>query len=58
EDIFREAGGRPHWGKMHSLGPDELSALYPRYGDFVAARDAADPGRVFRNVYTDQVLPR
>ena len=57
ETIFRAAGGRPHWGKMHSLGADELSQLYPRFDDFVAVRDAVDPQRVFRNAYTEKVLP-
>lgn len=57
EDVFRAAGGRPHWGKMHSRTAAELAELYPRYADFVAARDASDPRRVFRNAYTEQVLP-
>ena len=57
ESIFRAAGGRPHWGKMHSLGAADLAELYPRFDDFVAVRDEVDPQRVFRNVYTDQILP-
>lgn len=57
ESVFRAAGGRPHWGKMHSLTADELSRLYPRYDDFVAVRDSVDPERVFRNEYTEKVLP-
>lgn len=56
ERIATEAGGRPHWGKMHTLGVEELRARYPRYDDFLAVRDRLDPGRVFANAYTSQVF--
>ncbi|NLF05475.1 MAG: FAD-binding protein [Actinomycetales bacterium] len=56
EAIFREAGGRPHWGKMHSLGRAELAGLYPRFSDFLRVRAGADPDGVFRNPYTDKVF--
>ena len=29
EAIVAEHGGRPHWGKMHTLGVDRLRELYP-----------------------------
>lgn len=47
---------RPHWGKLHDLGADELRGLYPRFDDFVALRDRLDPDRVFTNAYLDRVL--
>ena len=56
EAIFRAAGGRPHWGKLHSLESEQLAELYPRFEDFVAARDAADPDGLFTNPYTHRVL--
>ena len=56
EEIMLGFGGRPHWGKMHSLGADELRARYPRFDDFVALRDRLDPERLFRNPYLDRVL--
>lgn len=56
EQIFRAAGGRPHWGKLHSLGRDELRLLYPRFDDFCAVRDAYDPERLFANAYTTRVF--
>ncbi|WP_157095406.1 D-arabinono-1,4-lactone oxidase [Hoyosella altamirensis] len=56
EAIARGAEGRPHWGKMHSLDREALADLYPRFRDFTRVRDAVDPDRTFRNVYTDQVL--
>ena len=56
EDVFATVEGRPHWGKMHRLGADELSARYPRFADFVALRDELDPTGVFSNHYLDRVL--
>ncbi|WP_323036154.1 D-arabinono-1,4-lactone oxidase [Pararhodobacter sp.] len=43
EPIFRRKGGRPHWGKLHSLGARDLGDLYPRFGDFQRLRREMDP---------------
>lgn len=43
EAIFRDHDGRPHWGKRQSLPADVLAGLHPRWADWWAARDAADP---------------
>ena len=43
EPIHRANGGRPHWGKHHSLGHADLTALYPKFGDFLALRRELDP---------------
>ncbi|MDB5457914.1 MAG: FAD-linked oxidoreductase, partial [Caulobacter sp.] len=51
EPIFRRHGGRPHWGKLHSLGGDQLAALYPRWKDFLAVRAGLDPGGRMLNPY-------
>lgn len=56
ESIVADAGGRPHWGKMHSLGAERLASLYPRFPDFVDVRASVDPGGVFVNPYLAQVL--
>ena len=56
ESIAATVGGRPHWGKMHTLGAARLGALYPRFADFLRARDQADPQRRFANPYLEQVL--
>jgi L-gulonolactone oxidase len=48
--------GRPHWGKRHFLGADELRSLYPRFDDFLAVRRRFDPQGLFANGYTDRVL--
>lgn len=50
EPIFWKYGGRPHWGKIHSLGAAELSSLYPRFGDFQKLRAEMDPkGRLLND---------
>lgn len=43
EPIFWKYGGRPHWGKVHSLSHRELSQLYPRFRDFMEIRESLDP---------------
>lgn len=50
EPIFWKYGGRPHWGKIHSLGAAELKKLYPRFEDFQALRESLDPrGRMLND---------
>lgn len=56
EQIVTALGGRPHWGKMHTLRADDLRDRYPRFEDFLAVRDRLDPRRVFGNSYTEQVF--
>jgi FAD-linked oxidoreductase len=56
EAIAGEVGGRPHWGKLHSLDAAALAARYPCFGEFTALRDRLDPAGVFGNGYLDRVL--
>ncbi len=56
EAMVAEHAGRPHWGKMHTLGADRLRELYPRFEDFRAVRDRLDPGRRFTNDHLRHVL--
>jgi FAD/FMN-containing dehydrogenase len=49
EAILRSYGGRPHWGKMHSLSARELRPLYPQWDAFQAVRRALDPDGFFLN---------
>ncbi len=51
EPIFIRHGGRPHWGKLHSLRGDRLAALYPRWGDFLEVRRELDPEGRMLNLY-------
>lgn len=56
EEIFRRYEGRPHWGKMHSHGPEDLSRLYPKLQDFLALRERLDPGGRFLNSHLKSLL--
>jgi FAD/FMN-containing dehydrogenase len=56
ESIVAGVGGRPHWGKMHSLDAARLGELYPRFEDFRRARAEADPEGRFGNPYLNRVL--
>jgi len=56
EPIFWKYGGRPHWGKVHSLGAAELRKLYPQFEDFLAVRQALDPGGRMLNGHLRRVF--
>ncbi|HEY0642986.1 MAG TPA: D-arabinono-1,4-lactone oxidase, partial [Nocardioides sp.] len=56
EPILRAAGGRPHWGKVHTRTAADLAPAYDRFDDFLALRDRLDPDRVFTNAYLRRVL--
>lgn len=56
QSITGEVGGRPHWGKMHSLDAGTLASRYPRFDEFLAVRRQVDPTGVFANAYLDRVL--
>ncbi len=56
EEIFRAHEGRPHWGKVHSLGADQLRDLYPRWDDFLALRQRLDPDGIFLNDHLERLL--
>ncbi|MBN9171202.1 MAG: FAD-linked oxidoreductase, partial [Microbacterium sp.] len=56
EQIMLGFGGRPHWGKMHTLDAAILRERYPHFADFTALRDRLDPGRMFQNAYLERVL--
>lgn len=56
EAIVREHDGRPHWGKLHTLGAEDLGRLYPRFGDVQRVRDRVDPERLFANAHLAHVL--
>jgi FAD-linked oxidoreductase len=56
EPIFKRYGGRPHWGKLHSLKSADFERLYPRWGDFQALRRRLDPGGKFLNSHLKSVF--
>lgn len=44
EPILIGLGGRPHWGKRHTLTAEQLSERYPEWGTFQDLRARLDPG--------------
>lgn len=51
EPIFRKYDGRPHWGKLNTLGAGDFRKLYPRWHDFKSIRRDMDPEGRFLNPY-------
>ncbi len=56
EPIFWKYGGRPHWGKVHSLDAAALAKLYPHFADFQALREELDPAGRLLNAHLRKVL--
>lgn len=56
ESVVAGVGGRPHWGKMHSLDAERLADLYPKFEDFRRVRAEVDPEGRFLNPYLRRVL--
>ncbi|GGY38926.1 oxidoreductase [Bacterioplanes sanyensis] len=56
EPIFWKYDGRPHWGKIHTLGPQEFAARYERFNDFLELRRDMDPQGRFINDHLSRVL--
>jgi xylitol oxidase len=40
---------RPHWGKLFTVSPERLRALYEKMPDFIALAKKYDPQGKFRN---------
>jgi FAD/FMN-containing dehydrogenase len=56
EPVFRNFGGKPHWGKKHTLKANELKELYPDWLDFHAIRKKMDPDDIFVNDHLKQLF--
>ncbi len=56
ERIMRAFGGRPHWGKLHTLRSAELAPLYPHWADFQTLRRQLDPGGTLLSPYLSELL--
>lgn len=55
EPILRKYGGRPHWGKLHSLGAADFEKLYPKWRDAQAIRQQLDPQGKLLNPFLKKV---
>lgn len=49
EPMFQAHGGRPHWGKKHTMQADRLRRLYPEWDRFQEIRHEMDPKGLFLN---------
>ena len=56
EPIFWKYGGRPHWGKVHSLGREQLTTLYPKFEDFRKIRAELDPSGRMLNAHLKKLF--
>ncbi|WP_337271427.1 D-arabinono-1,4-lactone oxidase [Oryzifoliimicrobium ureilyticus] len=56
EAIFRRRGGRPHWGKLHTMTAADLAAVYPRFNDAMEVRREMDPEGRFVSPYLSKLL--
>jgi FAD-linked oxidoreductase len=56
EPVFWKYGGRPHWGKVHSLRAKQLSALYPMWDRFQDLRRRLDPAGRLLNSYLRDLI--
>ncbi|MGW4336020.1 D-arabinono-1,4-lactone oxidase [Rhodococcus koreensis] len=54
--IATEHGGRPHWGKRHSLDAATLAGRYPEWETFQTIRRAYDPDGVFANNHIRRIF--
>jgi xylitol oxidase len=56
EDALAPFQPRPHWGKLFTMPPAAVQALYPRLPDFQALLRALDPEGKFRNAFLDRYI--
>jgi len=56
EPVFHKYRGRPHWGKLHTLGAQGLRELYPCWDKFGDVRRRVDPRGRFLNPYMRALL--
>lgn len=56
EPILRRHGGRPHWGKLHSLKARDLASLYPRWKDAMEVRKTLDPDGRLLNAHLRELF--
>lgn len=55
EGALAAFGARPHWGKLHGFGRDELEHVHPRLADARAVFERLDPEGRFTNAHLERV---
>jgi FAD/FMN-containing dehydrogenase len=56
ERIFLRHGGRPHWGKLHTLTSQQLRIAYPKWDSFLEIREKMDPDGLFLSPYLKRIF--
>ncbi len=56
EPLYLRKGGRPHWGKLHSLEAARLASLYPKFKQFNELRKDLDPNGKFLNPHLAKIF--
>lgn len=56
EQIFMSYGGRPHWGKIHSMTSKQLQDCYPEWDKFQRIREVFDPKGIFLTPYLKRIF--
>lgn len=56
EEIVLPLGARPHWGKVTCATPEQVTAAFPRWADFAALVQQADPTGRFRSPFVTRLL--
>lgn len=56
EERLAPFGARPHWGKLFTMAPERVRALYPRLLDFQRLAARYDPQGKFRNEFVEAYL--
>jgi FAD-linked oxidoreductase len=51
EKIFQKHGGRPHFGKMNTMGYEDFKRVHPNWDRFIEIRNSLDPKGVMLNNY-------
>ena len=54
--IFRNHGGRPHWGKLHFMTRERVDELFPDAERFREIRRELDPAGVFLNPHLAELF--
>jgi xylitol oxidase len=56
EEKLAPFGARPHWGKLFTVPPAQLAALYPQLENFRVLARQYDPKGKFRNEFVERNL--
>lgn len=56
ESVMEPFAPRPHWGKLFTMPPERVRALYPRLEDFQLLASRLDPGKKFSNDFVDRYV--